>query len=79
MAIQVSEGKYKVYHIPGQKVGCTTDIQKRVTEQQGFKPGEYDIVLETTDIDHVSRLEIELQKKIQAISATKIREKMNEI
>ena len=62
MAIQVSEGKYKVYHIPGQKVGCTTDIQKRVTEQQGFKPGEYDILFETDDIRLASEAERTLQK-----------------
>ena len=46
----VSKGKYKVYHILGKKIGCTTNIQKRVVEEQGFKPGEYDILFETDDI-----------------------------
>lgn len=64
MNIEVSTGKYKVYHILGQKVGCTTDIQKRVTEQQGFKPGEYEILFETDDIRLASEAERTLQKDL---------------
>ena len=64
MNIEVSTGKYKVYHIIGQKVGCTTDIQKRVTEQQGFKPGEYVILFETDDIRLASEAERTLQKDL---------------
>jgi len=55
--------KYYLYHIKGKKIGVTSNPEKRIHKQQGYKPGEYEIVLETTDIDHVSRLEIELQKK----------------
>tara|TARA_R110002153_G_scaffold250565_1_gene407352 strand:- start:310 stop:1080 length:771 start_codon:yes stop_codon:yes gene_type:complete len=54
---------YYLYHIPGKKIGVTSDPEKRIHQQQGYKPGEYEIVLKTTDIDRVSRLEIELQKK----------------
>jgi len=57
-------GKYKVYHIPGLKVGCTTDIQKRVVEKQGFKYGEYEILLQTDSIEEASNAERILQKDL---------------
>ena len=41
----VSTGKYKVYHILGKKIGCTKNIKKRVEQEQGYKPGEYEICL----------------------------------
>ena len=57
-------GKYKVYHIPGKKIGCTTDIQKRVVETQGYKEGEYEILFETNDIAEASEAERTLQKDL---------------
>ena len=30
---------YYIYHIPGKKIGVTRNINKRVTEQQGYAPG----------------------------------------
>jgi len=60
----VSKGKYKVYHILGKKIGCTTNIQKRVVEEQGFKPGEYDILFETDDIKEAANAERQLQKDL---------------
>ena len=60
----VSKGKYKVYHILGKKIGCTTNIQKRVVEEQGFKPGEYDILFETDDIKKAADAERQLQKDL---------------
>ena len=53
---------YYIYHIPGQKIGVTRNLNKRVTEQQGYAPGEYEVLFEGEDIDEVSRLEIGLQK-----------------
>ena len=60
--MEIPTGKYKVYHIPGIKVGCTTDIQKRVVETQGYKQGEYEILFETNDIAEASTAERTLQK-----------------
>lgn len=57
-------GKYKVYHIPGIKVGCTMDIQKRVVETQGYKPGEYEILLQTDSITEASKAERMLQQDL---------------
>ena len=54
--------KYFIYHIPGKKIGVTCDLNNRVTVQQGYKPGEYEILEEHDDLDIVSTREIQLQK-----------------
>ena len=53
---------YSIYHIPGKKVGVTRDLNKRVTQQQGYAPDEYEVLFTSNDIDEISHLEIELQK-----------------
>ena len=53
---------YYLYHIPGKKIGITKDLKKRVEEQQGYHEGEYDVILQTDDIDIISKAEISLQK-----------------
>ena len=64
MEITIKKGKYKIYHIPGKKIGCTTNIKKRVQQEQGYKPGEYEILYETDDIGEASRAEKTLQKDL---------------
>ena len=54
--------KYKLYHIPGKKIGVTLDPKHRVETQQGYGPGEYEILEQSHDIDYISKREIELQK-----------------
>ena len=53
---------YYLYHIPGKKIGVTRDLYKRVTLTQGYKPGEYEVLESSTDIDYISEKEIELQQ-----------------
>jgi len=53
---------YYIYHIPGKKIGVTRDLEKRVTEQQGYGPSEYDIIMKSDNIEYVSEQEIYLQK-----------------
>jgi len=53
---------YYLYHIPGKKIGITTNLKSRVEDQQGYRENEYDIVLETDDINIASEAEISLQK-----------------
>tara|TARA_B100000900_G_scaffold415180_1_gene444127 strand:+ start:1263 stop:2063 length:801 start_codon:yes stop_codon:yes gene_type:complete len=55
--------KYILYHIPGKKIGCTTDLYNRVTEQQGYEPGEYEVLEKSNDINYISKRELELQKE----------------
>ena len=53
---------YYLYHIPGKKIGITTNLKSRVEDQQGYTEDEYDVVLETDDINIASEAEISLQK-----------------
>ena len=53
---------YNIYHIPGKKIGVTRNLNKRVTEQQGYAPDEYEVLLTSTDIDYISAKELELQQ-----------------
>ena len=53
---------YYLYHIPGKKIGVTRDLKKRVEEQQGYGPGEYEVIEQSEDIDFISEGEIIMQK-----------------
>mgnify|MGYP002622969892 FL=1 len=55
--------EYILYHIPGKKIGVTTDLYNRVTEQQGYEEGEYEVLEKSNDIDYISLLERKLQKR----------------
>ena len=52
---------YYIYHIPGKKIGVTANLNKRVTKQQGYKFGEYEVLEASNDISYISNREIELQ------------------
>jgi len=64
MHTKLSKGKYKIYHIPGVKIGCTTSIQRRIIEAQGYKTGEYEILFETDNVAEASRVEQQLQEDL---------------
>ena len=53
---------YYLYHIPGKKIGVTRNLNNRVTEQQGYAPGEYEVLFTSDDINLISNKEIELQQ-----------------
>jgi len=53
---------YYLYHVLGKKIGVTCNLKHRVEEQQGYKEGEYEVILQTDDISLVSDAEITLQK-----------------
>ena len=55
---------YYIYHIPGEKIGVTKSPVRRVENQQGFAPHEYEIIEESDDIDYISEREILLQKNM---------------
>lgn len=54
---------YYIYHIPGKKIGMTCNLNKRVHKQQGYLPGEYEILFSSNDADECSRMELVLQKE----------------
>ena len=53
---------YYLYHIPGKKVGVTTNLEERVHKQQGYYPGEYEIIEQSEDIDFISEGERIMQR-----------------
>jgi len=53
---------YYIYHIPGKKIGLTKNLNERVTKQQGYKFGEYELLEATEDVSYASKRELELQK-----------------
>ena len=59
----MTDKEYYIYHIPGKKIGCTADLYERVTNQQGYETGEYEILHRTPDIKAASKMERILQKE----------------
>jgi len=55
---------YYLYHVPGVKIGVTTNLKDRVERQQGYYPEEYEVIMSTTDIDLISKKERQLQKAL---------------
>ena len=53
---------YYLYHIPGKKIGVTSNLYNRVTLIQGYKKDEYEVLEQSEDIDYISDREIELQQ-----------------
>jgi NTP pyrophosphatase (non-canonical NTP hydrolase) len=53
--------KYYLYHIFGKKIGVTCDLKDRLTRQQGYACGEYEVLDSSNDIDYISEKELELQ------------------
>ena len=53
---------YYLYHIPGKKIGVTQNLEERVHKQQGYYPGEYDIIEKSDDIDFISMGEQIMQR-----------------
>ena len=51
---------YTIYHIPGEKIGCSSEPENRV-QDQGFT--DYEVLEVHTDIYIASDREIELQKQ----------------
>lgn len=54
---------YHIYHVPGIKIGVTSNPSLRIEKMQGYKPGEYEILESYKDIDVVSDRELALQKQ----------------
>ena len=53
---------YYLYHIPGKKIGITTNLKSRVEDQQGYGEDEYDVIMKTDDVAKISEYELFLQK-----------------
>jgi len=61
----MKENKQKtfyIYHIFGKKIGVTTNLNSRVEDQQGYEPGEYEVLGRYTDIGRASERELYYQR-----------------
>ena len=63
---------YYLYHIPGKKIGVTTNLEERVHKQQGYYPGEYEVIYATEDIEEISKKEINMQVMCEVVVTTHI-------
>ena len=52
---------YYIYHIFGKKIGVTRNLNSRLTVQQGYQTGEYEVLDSSDDINYISSKEAELQ------------------
>ena len=53
---------YYLYHIPGKKIGITKDLKKRVEDQQGYGPGEYEVLAKRHNITEAAKYEAMYQR-----------------
>ena len=53
---------YYIYHIPGKKVGVTTNLKRRVEDQQGYGPGEYEVLAKRHNITEAAKYEAMYQR-----------------
>jgi len=61
----MKENKQKtfyIYHIFGKKIGVTTNLKNRVEDQQGYGPGEYEILARREDIAEAAKYEAMFQR-----------------
>ena len=63
MKLKKDEKMYYLYHIPGKKIGMTRNIYNRVIKQQGYKPGEFEILESSNDVKVIEDLEKLYQKR----------------
>ena len=54
---------YYIYHIPGKKIGVTTNLKSRVEDQQGYGPGEYEVLARRHDITEAAKYEALYQRQ----------------
>ena len=54
--------RYYLYHVKGLKIGVTNNVKRRVEEEQGFRPDEYEILASSEDKEIISRMEFDQQR-----------------
>ena len=56
------QNPFYIYHIPGKKVGVTTDLKRRVEDQQGYIAGEYEVLAIRHNIKEAAKYEALYQR-----------------
>ena len=60
----MSNKRYYVYHVPGKKIGMTSNVQRRVVEEQGYAQSEYEILLSSASMEIASNYEKKFQRSL---------------
>lgn len=55
--------RYYLYHVKGLKIGVTNNVKRRVEEEQGFAPDEYEVLASSADKEIISKMEFDQQRK----------------
>jgi len=55
--------RYYIYHVFGKKIGMTTNIQRRVIDEQGYDTSEFEILLSSPDMEIASNYEKKFQQE----------------
>ena len=59
----MSNKRYYIYHVFGKKIGMTTNIQRRVIEEQGYDTSEFEVLLSSPDMKIASNYEKKFQQE----------------
>ena len=59
----MKDKRYYIYHVFGKKVGMTTNIQRRVIDEQGYDTSEFEILLSSPDMEIASNYEKKFQQE----------------
>lgn len=59
----MSDKRYYIYHVFGKKIGMTTNIQRRVIDEQGYSTSEFEVLLSSPDMEIASNYEKKFQQE----------------
>ena len=59
----MSNKRYYIYHVFGKKIGMTTNIQRRVIDEQGYSTSEFEVLLSSPDMEIASNYEKKFQQE----------------
>lgn len=59
----MKDKRYYIYHVFGKKIGMTTNIQRRVIDEQGYDTSEFEILLSSPDMEIASNYEKKFQQE----------------
>lgn len=59
----MKDKRYYIYHVPGKKIGMTSNINRRVIEEQGYADSEFEILLSSANMEIASNYEKKFQKQ----------------
>ena len=59
----MKDKRYYIYHVFGKKIGMTSNVKRRVIEEQGYVNSEFEILLSSPSMEIASNYEKKFQKQ----------------